>query len=59
MISRALVDYTDMGRTIGRILDDVQALYMSMHDSIRTVTSHFYTLMVVHPGSNDHLGTHN
>ena len=54
MISQALVDYTDMGRIIGCILDDVQAPHVSMNDSIGSITSYFHTSIVVHPGSNDH-----
>ena len=34
MISRVLVDYTDMGRTIGCILDEVYAPSVLMRDSI-------------------------
>ena len=59
MISRALVDYTDMGRTIGCIFDDVYAPSVSMKHSIRSITSCFYTSMVVYPGSNDHLQIRN
>ena len=59
MVLLALVDYIHMGRIIGRILDDVYALSMLMKDSIGSITSHFYTSMVVHPGSNDHLQIHN
>ena len=54
-----MVDYTDMGSIIGRILDDVQAPHVSMNNSIGTITSYFHTLMVVHLGSNDHLRIHN
>ena len=59
MIPRALVDYTNMGRIIGRILDEVQAPYVSAKNSIGTITSYVHTSMVVHPGSNDHLQTRN
>ena len=55
MISRALVDYTNIERIIGSILDDVQAPYESMNDSIETINSYSHTSMVVHLGSNDHL----
>ena len=54
MISRALVDYTDMGRIIGRILDNVYAPSVSIKDGIRSITSFFHTSMVINPGSNDH-----
>ena len=59
MISRALVDYTNIGRINGCILDDVQAPYVSMNDSIGTIASYFHILTVVHPGSNDHLQIRN
>ena len=59
VISRALVDYTDMGRFIGCILEDVQAPYVSMNNSIKTITLYFHTSMVVHPESNDHLWIRN
>ena len=55
LTSQALVDFTDMGRISGCTLDDLQAPYVSMNNSIRAVPSYFYTIMVVHPGSNDHL----
>ena len=50
MISRALVDYTDMGRIIGCILDDLHAPYVSMNGSIGSITPYFHTSMVVHQG---------
>ena len=57
MISRKLVDHTNIGRAIGRILDMVYAPSISMNkDSIGSTTSFFHTSMVVvHPGSDDHL----
>ena len=55
MISQALVDYTNMERATGRILDKVYAPSMSMRDSIGSTTSFFHTSMVLHPGSDDHL----
>ena len=55
MISRALVDYTDMGRIIGRILDNVYAPSVSMKDSIGSIISCFHASIVVHPWSNDHI----
>ena len=55
MISGPLIDYTNMGRIIGCILDGIQTPYVSMKDSIRKITSHFHTSMVEHQGSNDHL----
>ena len=58
MISRALVDYTNIGRAIGHIVDEVYTLPISMRDSIRSTTSFFHTSMVSHPGSDDHLRTH-
>ena len=58
MISRALVDYTDMGSAIGHILDEVYAPSVSMRDSIGSTTWFFYTSIVLHPGSDDHLCIH-
>ena len=54
MISWLLVDYTDMGRIISCILDNVYVPCVSMNNSIGSITSHFYTSTVIHPGSNDH-----
>ena len=58
MIPRALVDYSDMGRVIGCILDKVYAQSISMRDSIGSITLFFHTSMVLHPGSDDHLCIH-
>ena len=55
MISRKLVDHTNIGRAIGRILDKVYAPSVSMRDSIGSATSFFHTLMVLHTGSDNHL----
>ena len=55
MISRVLVDYTNMGRAIGCILDDMYAPSVSMRDSIGSIKSLFHTSMVLHPGSDDHV----
>ena len=59
LILMVLVDYIDMLRIIGRILDNLYALSVSMNDSIGTITSYFHTSMVVHPGSNNHLRIRN
>ena len=58
MISRKLVDHTNIGRAIGRLLDMVYAPSASMRDSIGSTTSFFHTSMVVHPGLDDHLRIH-
>ena len=55
MISQKLVDHTNIGRAIGRILDMVYAPSVSMKDSIGFTTSFFHTSTVVHPGSDNHL----
>ena len=55
MISQALVDYTNIERAIGCILDKTYAPSISMRDSIGSTTSFFHTSMVLHPGSNDNL----
>ena len=55
MISRKLVDHTNIGRTISCLLDKVYAPSASMRDSIGSTTSFFHTSMVVHPGLDDHL----
>ena len=54
MIARKLVDHTNIGRAIDRILNMVYAPSVSMRDSIGSATSFFYTSMIVHPGSDDH-----
>ena len=59
MISQSLVDYTNMERTIGHLLDELYAASVSMKDSIGSITSYFYTSMVIHPSSNDHLQKYN
>ena len=55
MISRKLVDHTNIGRAIGRILDMVYVPSVSMRDSIGSTTSLFHTSIVLHPGSDGHL----
>ena len=55
MISRSLVDFSNIGRAIERILDMVYAPSVSMRESIGSTTSFFHTAMVVNPGSDDHL----
>ena len=55
MISRKLVDHTNIGRAIGNILNMVYSPSISMRDSVGSATSFFHTSMVVHPGSDDHL----
>ena len=58
MISQKLVDHTNIGRAIGRLLDLVDALFASMRDSIGSTISFFHTSIVVHPGLDDHLRIH-
>ena len=55
MISRVLVDFTNIGRAIGRIIDMVYAPSVSMRDSIGSTILFFHTSMVVNPGLDDHL----
>ena len=55
MISRALVDYTEMERAISHILDEIYAPFVLMRNHIGVLTSFFHTSMVLHPGSDDHL----
>ena len=55
MISRALVDYTEMGRAIGCIFNEIYAPSVSMRNSIGSTISFFDTSMVLHSGSDDHL----
>ena len=59
MISWSLVDYINMGRIIGHILDNVYTQSVSMKDNIGSITSYFHTSMVVHLGSNDYLRINN
>ena len=55
MISRKLVDHTNIGRAIGRLLNLVYAPSVGMRNSVGSATTFFCTSMVVHPGSDDHL----
>ena len=55
MISRQLVDHTNIGGTIDRILDKVYAPSVSMRDSIVSTNSFFHTSMVLHPRSDNNL----
>ena len=55
MISRSLVDFSNIGRAIGQLLDVVYAPSASMRKSIGSTTSFFHTSMVVNRGSDDHL----
>ena len=55
MISQKLVDGTNIGRAIGRLLDLVYAPSVEMRNIVGSTTSFFHTSMVVNPGSNDHL----
>ena len=54
-ISRKLVDHTNIGTAIGRLLDVVYVPSISMRDSIGSTTLFFHTSMVAHPELNDHL----
>ena len=58
MISRKLVDHTNIGRAIGRLLNLVYVPSTSMRDSLGSTTSFFHTSMMVHPGLDDHLRIH-
>ena len=55
MISRKLVDHTNIERTIGRLLNLVYAPSAGMRNSVESTTSFFNTSMMVHPGSDGHL----
>ena len=55
MISRSLIDFSNIGRAIGRLLDVVYAPSASMRKSIGSTTLFFHTSMVVNRGSDDHL----
>ena len=55
MILQSLVDYTNMERIVGCILDNVYIPSVSMKDSIEPVTLYFHTSMVVYQGFKDHL----
>ena len=58
MISRKLVDHTNIGRAIGCLLDVVYTPSVSMRDTIGSTTLFFHTSMVVHLESDDHLRIH-
>ena len=55
MILRSLVDFFNIWRAIGQLLDVVYAPSASMRKSIGSTTLFFHTLMVVKRGSGDHL----
>ena len=55
MISWKLVNHTNIGRAIGRLLDLVYTPSASTRDSIGYTTSFFHASMMVHPESDDHL----
>ena len=55
MISRKLVDHTNIGSVIGRLLGLIYAPSIGIRDSFGSTTSFFHKLMMVHPGLNDHL----
>ena len=55
MISWSLVDFSNIRRAIGRLLNVVYAPSASMRKSIGSTTSFFHTSMVVNRGSDDHL----
>ena len=55
MISRQLVDGSNIRRAIGRLLDLIYAPSAGMRSSVGPTTSFFHTSIVVNTGSNDHL----
>ena len=55
MIIRKLVDGSNIGRAIGRLLNLVYAPSAGMRNSVGSTTSLFHISMVANPGSNDHL----
>ena len=55
MISPQLVDGSNIGRAIGRLLNLVYASSAGMRNSVGSTTSFFHTPMVVDTGLNDHL----
>ena len=54
IISRKLVDGTNIRRAIGRLFDLVYTPSAGMRNSVGPTTSFFHASMVIHPGSNDH-----
>ena len=55
MISRQLVDGSNIGRAIGRLFDLVYALSAEMRNSVGSTTSFFHTSVVVNTGLHNHL----
>ena len=55
MVSRQLVDGSNIGRAVGRLLTLVYVPLVGMRSSVGSTTSFFHTSMVVNTGSNDHL----
>ena len=58
MISRKLVDHTNIERAIERLIDLVYVPSAGMKSSVGSTTSFFHTSMVVNTGPNDHLCIH-
>ena len=58
VISRKLVDHTNIGRAIERLLDLVYAPFAGLRNNVGSTTSFSHTSMVVHPGLDDHLRIH-
>ena len=57
-VSQQLVDGSNIGRDIGRLLDLVYAPSVGMRSSVGSTTSLFHTSMVVNTGLNAHLRIH-
>ena len=55
MVSRKLVNGSNIRRAIGRLFDLVYAPSAGMRNSVGSTTSFFRASMVVNSGSNDHL----
>lgn len=59
MVSLQLVDGSNIGKAIGRLLDLVYAPSVEMRSSVGSTTSFFHTSMMVNTGSNNHLRIRN
>ena len=58
MITRSLVDFSNIGRAIGELLNVVYEPSATIRESIGSTTSFFHRSIVVHPGSDNHLCIH-
>ena len=55
MVSRTIVDYTEIGRIIGGLFYTVQGLLVLGTNNNEIITSHFHISLALYPESNYHV----